>query len=518
MRYFFEDYALDTDRRELRRGARLVPVEPQVFDLLIYLIRNRERVVSKDDLLAAIWKGRVVSETALTSRINSARSAIGDNGQQQRLIKTLLRKGVRFVGAVKEEHAPEAAAQAPFALDRLLDRPSIAVLPFTSMSGDPEQEYFADGIVEEIITALSHLRWLSVIARNSSFIYKGRSVDVKHVGRELGVRYVLEGSVRQSASRVRIAAQLIDAATGIHLWANRFDGSPEDIFALQDQITGNVVGAIGPKLEQTEIERAHRKPTESLDAYDLYLRSMESVYRWTEHSMGDALRLLHRAIEIDPQFAAAYGLAAYCYVQRKSYGWFTDRSEEIVECARLARRAADLGKEDAIALARAGHGLAYVVGDVDSGAALIDRALLLNPNLSSAWWVSGWVRVFLGQPEEAIKHVARARSLSSPFDPLAFKMDTVIAYAHFFAARYDEASTWAEDALRARPDYLTAIRGAAASHALAGRIDQAEKLMAQMRNLDPALRLSNLKDLIPFRRPDDFERWAEGLQKAGLPV
>ena len=267
----------------------------------------------------------------------------------------------------------------------LPNKPSIAVLPFENLSGDREQEYFADGMVEEIITALSRMRWLFVIARNSSFAYKGRAVDVKQVGRELGVRYVLEGSVRKAGSRVRITGQLIDTATGAHLWADRFDGALEDIFDLQDQVTASVVGAIAPKLEQAEIERAKRKPTESLDAYDYYLRGMAELHQWTkEGNDGSAIVTFYRAIELDPNFASAYGLAARCYAQRKAGGWVTDRMQEVTEAERLARRAAELGKDDAVALCFGGWALARVVGDLDTGAVLIARALVLNPNFAAA--------------------------------------------------------------------------------------------------------------------------------------
>jgi TolB-like protein len=248
------------------------------------------------------------------------------------------------------------------------------------MSGDPEQEYFADGVVEEIITALSRFRHIFVIARDSSFTYKGRSADVKKIGRELGVRYVLEGSVRKAANKVRITGQLIDTSTRTHLWANRFDGSLGDIFDLQDQVTASVVGAIAPKLEQAEIERAKRKPTESLDAYDFYLRGIASLYQWTKESVSEALRLFYRAIELDPDFASAYGMAVRCYARRKADGWTTDRVRETAEAERLARRAAEVGKDDAVALCLGGFGLAYVVGDLARGAAMIDQALVLNPN------------------------------------------------------------------------------------------------------------------------------------------
>jgi TolB-like protein len=517
MRYVFEGYALDTDRRELRRGADLASLEPQVFDLLVYLIENRERVVSKDDLLAAIWGGRSVSESSMTSRINAARSAIGDSGVQQRLIKTLPRKGFRFVGAVSEKQrkSDTATASKPDFLV-LPDRPSIAVMPFANMSGDTEQEYFADGMVEEIITALSHLRWLFVIARNSSFAYKGRHVDVKQVGRELGVRYVLEGSVRKASNRVRIAGQLVDASTGAHLWADRFDGLLEDVFDLQDQITASVIAAIAPKLEHAEIERAKRKPTESLDAYDYFLRGMASVHQGTRDANYEALRLFYEAINLDPDFAAAHGIAAWCYAWRKWDGFVGDRIKETAEAARLARRAADLDSDDAVALCAGGYALAFVVHDLDDGAAFIERALTLNPNLAMAWHSSGWVKVFFGEPDVAIERLTHAMRLS-PLDRLIFRAYGGTAYAHLFAGRYDEACSWADKAFRARPTYLPAARVAAASYSLAGRQQDAEKAMAYLLPLDPTLRVSNLRDLLPLRRKEDIASLAEGLRQAGLP-
>jgi TolB-like protein/class 3 adenylate cyclase len=396
------------------------------------------------------------------------------------------------------------------------NRASIAVLPFANMSGDPEQEYFADGVVEEIITALSHMRWLSVIARNSSFIYKGKNVELKQVGRELGVRYVLEGSVRKSGDRVRITGQLIDASTGAHLWADRFDGSIEDIFDLQDQVTAKVVSAIAPKLEQAEIERARRKPTESLDAYDCFLRGLASLHKWTRESSDDALRYFYRSIELDPAFAAAYGMAAWCFVWRKVNGWFGDRAKDVAEAERLARRAVELGPDDAVALSGGGYALVFVVHDLDDGAAFIERALALNPNLSWALHSSGWTRAFLGDPDAAIKHLTNAIRLS-PLDPLTFRAQGGIAFAHLLAGRYDEAITWAETALRDRPNYLAAIRELAAANALAGRVPEAQKAMANLRKIDPAMRVSNVKDWVPLRRPSDLKRLEEGLRIAGLP-
>ena len=341
LRYLFEDYAFDPDRRELHRGADVVSVAPQVFDLLDYLIRNRERVVTKDELINAVWNGRNVSDAALTTRLNVARSAIGDSGEEQRLIKTLPRKGFRFVGQVREarEAAHPNPGDAPESAPPLPDKPSIAVLPFENMSGDPEQEYFADGMVEEIITALSRFKWLFVIARNSSFTFKGRAVDIKEVGRTLGVRYVLEGSVRKSAGRVRIAGQLIDAVTGAHIWADRFERDLTDVFALQDELTVAVVSAIQPKLLQTETELATRRQPENLTAYDLFLRAREKSSLRTREGYAEAIRLAHRALDLDPRSISAAVVAANGHFNNEGLRFSTDPQFDRSEAVRLARLA-----------------------------------------------------------------------------------------------------------------------------------------------------------------------------------
>ena len=407
---------------------------------------------------------------------------------------------------------PGGAAAKPRPALALPDKPSIAVLPFQNLSGDPEQEYFADGMVEDIITALSRFRNLFVISRNSSFTYKGHAVDVKQFGRELGVRYVLEGSVRKAANRVRITAQLIDAATGAHLWADRFDGALENIFELQDRVTESVVGAIAPKLEQTEIERAKRKPTDSLDAYDYYLRGQASIHPWTREGHEEALRLFYRAIELDPGFASAYGMAAWCRLQSKVRGWMHDRAQQIAETARLARRAAELGKDDAVALSAAGFALAYVVRDMAAGVTFIDRAVALNPNIAWAWLYSGWARVWLGQPDAAIEHFEHAMRLS-PLDPLIADVQAATAHAHFFAGRYEEAASWAAMALDARAaQYIVA-----AANALAGHMEEAEKIVARLRQRDPGLRISTLRETLGPYRPEDLAKYEEGLRKAGMP-
>jgi TolB-like protein/class 3 adenylate cyclase len=398
----------------------------------------------------------------------------------------------------------------------LPDKPSIAVLPFANMSGDAEQEYFADGMVEDIITGLSRMTWLFVIARNSSFTYKGKAVDIKQVGRELGVRYVLEGSVRKAGNRVRITGQLIDASNGAHLWANRFDGDLEDIFDLQDEVTTSVIGAIAPKLEQAEIERAKRKPTEKLAAYDYFLRGMANIYQGTKEANLAALQNFQRAIEIDSDFATAYGMCAYCYVWRKANGWMVDRERETAETEQLARKAARLGPDDAVALCQAGFALAFVVGALDDGAALIDRALVLNPNLATAWRFNGYARVFLGEPELAIEHLNRAVRLS-PLDPLIFIVQNGIVLAHFFAGRYDEALSWAQKTLRQNPNYAAAIIMAAVSAALAGREDEMRKAVGRLYEIDPKSGIANFSNVWPLRRAEDLAAFEKGLRLTGLP-
>ncbi|MCK1740908.1 winged helix-turn-helix domain-containing protein [Bradyrhizobium sp. 139] len=520
MRYLFDQYVFDTDRRELHRGPDAVPVAPQVFDILDYLIRNRERVVSKDDLMNAIWKGRIVSEAALTTRMNAARTAVGDCGEAQRLIKTIPRKGFRFVGAVREARTPNPLAavhhqpETRTAALPLPDKPSIAVLPFVSLSSDPEQEYFADGIVEEITMALSRFRWLFVIARNSSFAYKGRVVDVKQVGRELGVRYVLEGSVRKAENRIRIAGQLIDAETGAHLWADRFDGSIEDMFDLQDNLTASVVGAIAPKLQREEIKRARRKPIESLDAHDHYLRGLAKI-RWSNNANTEALQLFCKAIELDPRLACAYGMAAWCYVRRKANGWINNPVKEIAEATRLARKAVELGTDDPFALSVGGYALAFIAHEFDDAAAFVDRALAGNPNFAQAWSTSAWLRVWRGEPDLALEHSAYAMRLSPLDPPMYYNSQGAMAYAHFLASRYDAAASCAENALRSHTNFLLLTCISAASNTRAGRLERAQRSVLQALERNPDLH-ANLRNLAPFRRADDYANFEKALCEAGL--
>jgi TolB-like protein len=490
-----------------------VAIEPQVFDLLLYLIRNRDHVVSKDDLLASVWHGRAISESALFNRINAARSAVGDNGKQQRLIKTLPRRGLRFVGAVREDEWSPAEAVPHMPAPALADKPSIAVLPFVNFSGDLEQDYFIDGVVEDIITALSRNRAFFVIARNSSFTYKGRSVDTKQVARELGVRYVLEGSARKSGNRVRLTGQFIEAESGRHLWADRFDSELVDIFDLQDQLVTRIVGAIAPQLERAEIERAKRELTSNPAAYDFYLRGLASWNRWSRTDNAKALKLFYAAIDKDPEFAAPYGLAASCYQFGKANGWQSEFDE--AEISRLTERAVELGNDDAVALCWAGHVRAFFFREVDRALLLIDRALELDVNLAVAWQRSGWVRGYAGDSDGAIESLNKAMRLD-PLDPRVFLTQSAMAFAHFVAGRNQEAATWAAMALRMKPNWMPALRVAIASNAMTGRAAEAKAALQSYERVDPNVSIRKICEHYPFQRRKDKQRLVTGLRKAGV--
>jgi TolB-like protein/class 3 adenylate cyclase len=411
--------------------------------------------------------------------------------------------------------SPNRSAEAARTL-ALPDKPSIAVLPFQNMSSDPEQEYFADGVVEDIITALSRYHALFVIARNSTFTYKGQAVDVKRVGRELGVRYVLEGSVRKALDRVRVTGQLIDASTGAHLWADRFDAALEDIFDLQDDITFKVVGAIAPKLEHAEIARAMRKPTESLDGYDYYLRAMSNFHKAGREDISEAIRLFQKAIEFDNSFSSAYGMAAWCYARRKLNGWAEEGSSETLAAERLARRAVECGNENAVALAGSGIAIGYMFDDFDRAASLMDRAQALNPNLAMAFHLSGWIRCFIGQQNLAIEHLERAVRLS-PVDPQRPGMLAAIGAAHFAAGRFDVASSFARTALLEQSNNFIAALVSAGANAMAGNLEAATAAMERVRELDPNFHLHSVKYRLPHRQPEVLAHWEDALRRAGLP-
>lgn len=338
---------------------------------------------------------------------------------------------------------------------------------------------------------------------------------MKGIGRELGVRYILEGSVRKAQDRVRITGQLVEAGTGAHLWSERFEGTLDDIFELQDQIATSVAGAIAPQVELAEIERAKRNPTRCATAYDCYLRGLAHLHRGTRASMDEALKFFHKTIGIDQDFASAHAMAAWCYFWRRVNGWTDDRDKETAEGVRLARRAIELGRDDAVALTRAGHALAHFTGDLDSGIALLDRAVFLNPNLASAWFLGGFLRTWHGECESAIDHFERAMRLS-PVDPELYRMQAGMAMAHLFAGRTDAASTWAERSYGNLPSFLMVVALIAATRALCGRQEDARRAMDEVRKLDPELRISNVTSWLPISRPEHLSIFTDGLRTAGL--
>jgi TolB-like protein/class 3 adenylate cyclase len=437
-----------------------------------------------------------------------------DQGEQQ--LKNIARP-IRVYHVLLD--GPDAAAVAvtptPEGL-ALPDKPSIAVMPFQNMSGDPEQEFFADGVVEDIIASLARYQYFFVIARNSTFTYKGRAFDVKQVGRELGVRYILEGSVRRVGQRMRITAQLIDATTANHIWANRFEGGVEDLFDLQDQVTSSVVGAIEPELRRVEIEWAIHRPATRVDAYLCVMRGLASINKWTRAGADEAMRLARQAMDLDANFSGAYTLALACYILRDINFWSDDREKDRAETKTLAERAMDVGRLDALALSFSGFAFAKVLGDLEAGIALIDRALALTPNLAAALAHSGNVRVWMGDADKAIEHLERAMRLS-PVDPLMFMMQNAMALAHFISGHDNEAFAWAEKSSQRNPFLLAAAWIAAASAANLGRTADVEKYLARMRQLDPSVSIALIRDRINVRRPQDLARLIESLRKAGLP-
>lgn len=525
MIYNFENYSLDVDRQELRRGADLVAVEPQVLDLLQYLIRNRERVVSKDDMIAHVWNGRIVSDSTLTSRITSARQAIGDSGGDQRLIRTIARKGIRFVGEIREirsSSGASAARPAPLAEQDemasagaaallLPNKPSIAVLPFTNMSGDPEQEYFSDGITEDIITALSRLRWFFVIARNSTFGYKGQNNDVKRVGRDLGVRYVLQGGVRKSGERVRITSQLIDAISGTPIWAERYDREVADIFALQDEITTSVTAAIEPKLLAAEGLRSEARSINDLNAWDLVARALVHFWKLTPAESKKAIAILRQAVGRYPNYAPAHSMLAFALLVSAYIGWIPGKADREF-ATQLAHRAVELDEDDPWAYMALGI-LAWVDRETDEAVRRFRAALDLNPNFAAAHGYIGLALVFDGRSEEALRHLEQAMRMS-PRDP-SNRFFAGISVAHYMAGRYPEAVKWARQAVQLRPGILSGHRILCASLAQAGQIEEAKAAMNTLRQLQPDISIAWIKQSVPYTS-GPMKHFLQGLRKAGL--
>jgi TolB-like protein len=516
MTYLFAGYALDAERRELRHGDRLVPVEPQVFDLLEYLIRHRNRVVSKHDIFEAIWHGRAVSESALTSRINAARSAIGDSGEEQCLIRTLRGKGLRFVGAVQELSTPvrSAAASATGELSQRLalpDRPSIAVLPFTNMSGDPEQQHFADGISEDIITALSRVGQFIVIARNSTFQYKHSSPDVREVATALGVRYVVEGSVRKVGGRVRISAQLIDGGSGKHVWAERFDRDLGDIFAIQDEITRSIVGEIVPELGRAEYERTMATPPENLGAWELFHRGMTLIARRTKDANAQAQVLLKRSLELDPVFAPAHAALAWSEAEDLFFNFAERNPKDVLD---RARRAVVLDHKDPLAHLALAWALTYD-RKPDLAIDAARRAIGINPSYAHAHATLGRLLVHSGQCQEGIEHIELALRLS-PSDRSARQYLNILAVAHLYLGYNVKAVELARQGTQTFDTWASRM---VVTSAL-GHLDDptaAEQSRIELETLWPGFSIEKVRNVYLVFNEACLERLLSGLRKAGVP-
>jgi TolB-like protein len=519
LRYLFENYALDTDRRELHRGTDVIAIAPRVFDLLNYLIGNRERVVSKDDLISTIWQGRIVSDTALTTRLNAARNAIGDSGDEQRLIRTLPRKGFRFIGTVHETLGPAGAtvtSGSPSPVFALPDKPSLVVLPFTNLSPDPEQEYFVDGVTESLTTDLSRMVGIFVIGRNTAFTYKGKHVDLKQVGRDLGVRYVLEGSVQRGGSRLRINVQLIDAETGIHLWAERFDKPIADLFDMQDEIGARLANQLGTELVTAEARRAARAPHP--DSMDRYFQGMASVNRGFA-DLSQARTFFEQALSLDTENIEAMVGAAFVDAMRGTSMLTGDRT------ARLAVAESTLTK---VLAHTPNHALAHCLFGVvqiftkraAEGIAECERALALDRNLATAYAWIGLGKCYLGRAEETEACIMEAFRLS-PRDNRAFTWTNTAGVAQSYLAADEAAAYWFKRSIETNRNVAPFVHFyLAAALAHLERIEEARASVQAGLALDPNFTLSHFHASSPTDNPTCLAqraRIAEGMRKAGLP-
>ena len=508
--YAFGEFVVDLRAGALRRGKTALPLRAKAFDVLVYLIGKRGEAVSKSELIDGVWKDVIVTENSLAQCIKDVRQALGDDDQA--IIKTVPKRGYLFAASVSEladRTEPASITPSP----PLPDRPSIAVLPFTNMSGEPDQEHFADGISEDLITGLARIHWLFVIARNSSFAYKGRTADVKGIARQLGVRYLLEGSVRRAGQQLRITAQLVDGTTGAHHWAEHYDRQLGDIFALQDEITQNVAGAIEPRLLAAEGIRALSHANPDIGAWELVARARTYFWRMTPGDCETAIGALNRAVEAYPDYAPARSLLSFCLVFGSHMGWI-DHVQSLPAGERHALRAISLDDRDPwghIALAY----LALMERRTEEAIAGFRRAVEMNPNSAAAHSFLSLGLAFAGVDVEAIQHGEAAIRLS-PIDPEMARTLGGIGVAHYLAGRFDEAIRVTAESLQLRPGFHGGQRLHCASLAQAGRIDEARGLMAKMRAEQPQLSAKWVRMNVPYQTPELMERFLAGLRKAGL--
>jgi len=521
MRLSLGQVEVDTSALIVVRDGKPLAVEPKVFDLLLLLVTNRDRIVSRSEAIETIWSGRAVSEDALSSCLKSVRRVVGDNGRSQRMIRTAYRRGFQWIGPVQPldaaETSPRQALSEQEGAHRQAQR-SIAVLPFVNLSGDAEQAYFVDGLVDDIITALARFKSLLVIARSSSFTFTEKSPDVRQVGRDLGVRYILRGSVRKSEFRLRITAQLVDCQSGSHVWADRLEGSVNDVFDLQDRITETVVTSIAPRIEAAEMARARRRPSASLDAYDLYLRGVACLEPMSRHGLTEAPEYFRRAITIDPDFAAPYGMAIGCIANRRGFGLGDSLAKDRADVSKLIRKALRVALDDSLTLSNMAWASAYILRDLDAARDFVDRALTLNPSLAQAWAHSAWINLWLGDAASAKERLSRSMRLD-PVHAGGTYAAVGMAHACFFLGCYLEAEPWIERQLQVSPDAHGALRIGAANAALAGQIEKARRLGRRLAKVDSAFRVSRLRDYLgPYKGEAFVEKYAKGLRCAGLPM
>jgi TolB-like protein len=514
MNYRLGPFRLDTQAEILFRGAAPVPIGQRAVALLAVLVERAGEPISKDTLIEAAWPRLNVEESNLTVQIAALRRALGEEAGGADWIETMPRRGYRYVGPVAPQDAIPDVATAPASLLALPDRPSIAVLPFANLSGDPEQEYFADGMVEDILTGLSRIKSLFVTARNSSFTYKGRTVDMKQVGRDLGVRYLLEGSVRKAGQRVRITVQMIEAESGGHLWAERYDRSLDDIFALQDEITLSVIGAIEPSLREAEIERVQRKRPDSLDAYDLVLRALPHVTAAMPEDASRALPLLEQALALDADYAAAHGYLAWCHEILFVRAGL--REENRAAAVRHARAAVAFGRDDATALSLGAFAIAMVEHDRATAFDAFEQALALSPSSSSTLFLGGTAMAYACEAERAIDWATRALRVS-PFDRLTYHSYHTLALGHFLRGRDEEAADAGRRAVQATPAFSISHALLVAPLVRLGRLEEAKAVAARVLALQPSFTARGFCNAlaIPAALAGPMtQAWRE----AGLPV
>ena len=484
----FGPFRLDTETEMLFRGAKPIPLGQRAVALLRVMLERAGIPVSKDVLIEAAWPGLAVEDSNLTVQIAALRRVFEDMAEGANWIETLPRRGYRYIGpAVSVVHSPVAASPQRSAGLALPDKPSVAVLPFANLSGDREQDYFADGMVEDIIAGLSRIKWLFVVARNSSYAYKDMNVDVKRVGNELGVRYLLQGSLRKDSNRVRVSAHMIEAETGGHLWTERFDRPLDDVFTVQDEIALNVVGAIEPNLRRAEIERVRRKRPDSLDAYDLVLQAQADVYSGMPERVTKALVLLDRALTLDPVYPLAHAYCAMCHHCLFLRAGL--REESRAASIRHAQAAILYGQDDALALTFAGFSIGMDGHDHASAFAALEAALAVSPSSALTYIVGGVIFGWAGDAERAIEWGERGLRLS-PFDPWAWSAHHALTLGHFHGGRYEEAAKAAHKAVQLNPGHSISHMLLAAPLAKLGRLQEARAAAARVLELQPAFRYS----------------------------